>query len=319
MSAKTSKKASAKKSKALQNKTTTTIKSELKVKAVVEKSTQKTFWQKQSLKAILGEFFGTMIFVTLATGDPYSGLGFSFGLAAIVMALFMISGGHVNPIVTIGLWSARKFEGAKVPFYVLAQLLGGFTSLLITRSLSLANTANAHIIPEGFFSGFLTVDWPLFIAEASAAAIFLFGVTAAVSSKAKVSGKSLMIGLSLLAAVLTGGIILNKAVSGLPQDVKSIDDLSKAPSSMRVTGVTVNPAVALGSTFTSDRDLMKKQVQQNAYGSSLSLSQSDLNKLSQAEPTRLNLSTTIIGLITGAVIGANLFVVLKNKEDSEEE
>ena len=278
MSAKTSKKASAKKSKALQNKTTTTVKSELKTNAVVEKSTQKTFWQKQSLKAILG---------------------------------------HVNPIVTIGLWSARKFEGAKVPFYVLAQLLGGFTSLLITRSLSLANTANAHIIPEGFFSGFLTVDWPLFIAEASAAAIFLFGVTAAVSSKAKVSGKSLMIGLSLLAAVLTGGIILNKAVSGLPQDVKSVDDLSKAPSSMRVTGVTVNPAVALGSTFTSDRDLMKKQAQQSAYGSSLS--QSDLNKLSQAEPTRLNLSTTIIGLITGAVIGANLFVVLKNKEDSEEE
>ena len=134
MSAKTSKKASAKKSKALQNKTTTTIKSELKANAVVEKSAKKTFWQKQSLKAILGEFVGTMVFVTLATGDPYSGLGFSFGLAAIVMALFMISGGHVNPIVTIGLWSARKFEGAKVPFYVLAQLLGGFTSLLITRS-----------------------------------------------------------------------------------------------------------------------------------------------------------------------------------------
>ena len=88
---------------------------------------------------------------------------------------------------------------------------------------------------------------------------------------------------------------------------------------MRVTGVTVNPAVALGSTFTSDRDLMKKQTQQSAYGSSLSLSQSDLNKLSQSEPTRLNLSRTIIGLITGAVIGANLFVVLKNKEDSEEE
>ena len=62
---------------------------------------------------------------------------------------------------------------------------------------------------------------------------------------------------------------------------------------------------------------MKKQAQQSAYGSSLS--QSDLNKLSQSEPTRLNLSTTIIGLITGAVIGANLFVVLKNKEDSEEE
>lgn len=89
-------------------------------------------------KNIAAEFLGTAWLVlggcgsaVLAATFPEVGIGLvgvslAFGLTVVTMAyaLGSVSGAHFNPAVTIGLWSAGRFAGAEVPFYVLAQVAG---------------------------------------------------------------------------------------------------------------------------------------------------------------------------------------------------
>lgn len=55
------------------------------------------------------------------------GVALAFGLSLLVMAYAIgnVSGCHINPAVTVGLWIAGKVPGKAVPVYVAAQLAGG--------------------------------------------------------------------------------------------------------------------------------------------------------------------------------------------------
>lgn len=52
------------------------------------------------------------------------GLAFGFAIAAAIYALGNISGCHINPAVTIGLWSVKKFPGRDVVPYIISQIIG---------------------------------------------------------------------------------------------------------------------------------------------------------------------------------------------------
>lgn len=85
------------------------------------------------------EAFGTFWLVfggcgsaVLAAGVPDLGIGFAgvslaFGLTVLTMAYTVghISGCHLNPAVTVGLWAGGRFPARDIPGYVLAQLVGG--------------------------------------------------------------------------------------------------------------------------------------------------------------------------------------------------
>ena len=88
----------------------------------------------------LAEGIGTMILVVggpgtavLATGGftkntvGVLGVALAFGLSLLcaAYAIGSISGCHINPAVTIGLWVIKKTEGALVPFYIVGQVIGG--------------------------------------------------------------------------------------------------------------------------------------------------------------------------------------------------
>lgn len=91
------------------------------------------------MKHLGAEFFGTFWLVlggcgsaVLAARIPELGIGLlgvalAFGLTVITMAYAIghISGCHLNPAVSIGLWSAGRLPGEKLLGYVLFQLLGG--------------------------------------------------------------------------------------------------------------------------------------------------------------------------------------------------
>lgn len=90
-------------------------------------------------KKMGAEFFGTFWLVlggcgsaVLAAGFPELGIGFAgvalaFGLTVLTMvyAVGHISGGHFNPAVSFGLWSAGKFETKELLPYIVAQVIGG--------------------------------------------------------------------------------------------------------------------------------------------------------------------------------------------------
>jgi len=91
------------------------------------------------MKHLGAEFFGTFWLVLGGCGSavlsariPELGIGLlgvaiAFGLTVVTMAYAIghISGCHLNPAVSIGLWSAGRLPGEKLLGYVLFQLLGG--------------------------------------------------------------------------------------------------------------------------------------------------------------------------------------------------
>jgi aquaporin Z len=91
------------------------------------------------MKPLGAEFFGTFWLVlggcgsaVLAAAFPNVGIGLlgvslAFGLTVVTMAYAIghISGCHLNPAVSIGLWAGGRFEASKLLPYIVAQVLGG--------------------------------------------------------------------------------------------------------------------------------------------------------------------------------------------------
>jgi glycerol uptake facilitator-like aquaporin len=84
----------------------------------------------------LAEFLGTLFFVyiIISTGNP---LAIGAALALVILVTSSISGGHINPAVTIAMASAGKINVEEIVPYVLAQVFGGLTALQIYKRMKL--------------------------------------------------------------------------------------------------------------------------------------------------------------------------------------
>ena len=82
------------------------------------------------VSAVLGA--ALVSFSALGGGSGILGVAFAVGLAVMGMAYAMgpISGGHFNPAVTLGLWSAGRFDAKDIIPYIVAQVVGGLLSAL---------------------------------------------------------------------------------------------------------------------------------------------------------------------------------------------
>lgn len=94
------------------------------------------------MKPTIAEFLGTFWLVfggcgsaVLACNFPEAGIGFvgvalAFGLTLLTMAYTIgpISGCHINPAVSVGLWAAGRFPTGKLAPYIIAQVLGGIAA-----------------------------------------------------------------------------------------------------------------------------------------------------------------------------------------------
>lgn len=80
----------------------------------------------------LVEFLGAVffIYVIFATGNP---LAIGAALALTIMMTSKISGGHINPAVTIAMASAGKLPVSEVLPYCLAQVFGGLTAFQLYK------------------------------------------------------------------------------------------------------------------------------------------------------------------------------------------
>jgi MIP family channel proteins len=96
----------------------------------------------------LAEWLGTYFLVLIGPGavmvNAYSGgelgttgiaLAFAFVVAAMIFCLGHISGAHLNPAVTVGLWSVGRFPGSDVTTYVSAQCLGATAAAFTLKGL----------------------------------------------------------------------------------------------------------------------------------------------------------------------------------------
>ena len=97
------------------------------------------------MKAYLAEFLGTFWLVlggcgsaVLAAAFPEVGIGLvgvslAFGLTVVTMAYAIghISGCHLNPAVSIGLWAGGRFPAGQVVPYIVAQVVGAIVAAAV--------------------------------------------------------------------------------------------------------------------------------------------------------------------------------------------
>jgi MIP family channel proteins len=100
-----------------------------------------------SLRRYIAEALGTFTLVAIGPGAAmvaaktgafgHVGVALAFGLAVtlIVAGSGHLGGAHVNPAVTVGLWSVRRFPGREVAPYVVAQCVGAVGASLLLRWL----------------------------------------------------------------------------------------------------------------------------------------------------------------------------------------
>jgi glycerol uptake facilitator-like aquaporin len=87
------------------------------------------------MQKYLVEFLGAVLFiyVILATGNP---LAIGAALALIIMVASKISGGHINPAVSVTMAAAGKLPVNDLVPYCLAQILGGLVALEIYKRVN---------------------------------------------------------------------------------------------------------------------------------------------------------------------------------------
>ncbi|CAL1533972.1 unnamed protein product [Lymnaea stagnalis] len=161
-------------------------------------------------KGIVAEFVGTLLLTLVGCGScvnlrgddnktsPVVQIALCFGLsvATIVWAIAHVSGGHINPAVTMAMLAARKISLAKAVFFILFQLIGSVVGAGILMGLT----------PEGYHGmlGMTMVSKKITVGQAVGVELFVtfvlvFTVFASCDGKRKdVNGSApLAIGLSV--------------------------------------------------------------------------------------------------------------------------
>ncbi|XP_059147771.1 aquaporin-4-like isoform X2 [Physella acuta] len=105
-------------------------------------------------KGIVAEFLGTLLLTMVGCGScinlqgeknttsPVVQIALCFGLsvATIVWAIAHVSGGHINPAVTVAMLATRKISLAKAVFFILFQLIGA----VVGAGILMGVTPEAH-------------------------------------------------------------------------------------------------------------------------------------------------------------------------------
>ncbi len=126
------------------------------------------------MRRLAAEAIGTFFLVLIGAGAAMvnawtgGGLGvtgiaiaFAFVVIAVVYALGHISGAHINPAVTIGFWSARRFPSRDVIPYVVAQCLGAVAASLTLRAVLGPVGSMGATLPAIAVASACVVEWLL--------------------------------------------------------------------------------------------------------------------------------------------------------------
>lgn len=114
------------------------------------------------LRKWTAEVLGTFCLVFAGTGAiivndfsqgaiTHAGVSATFGLIvfAMIYTFGPISGSHLNPAVTLGLWVSKQVEGREVVPYIVAQCLGAIAASLILRSMFPDHATFGATLPSG--------------------------------------------------------------------------------------------------------------------------------------------------------------------------
>lgn len=183
-------------------------------------------------KKLAAEFIGTFWLVlggcgsaVLAAAFPEVGIGLlgvslAFGLTVVTMAYAIghISGCHLNPAVSIGLWSSGRFSTSELAPYIIAQVLGGLAGaavLYVIASGQAGFDASAGFASNGYAEhspgGYSLVA--ALVAEIVLTFMFLMIILGATDKRAPAGFAPIAIGLGLTLIHLISIPVTNTSVN----------------------------------------------------------------------------------------------------------
>lgn len=171
-------------------------------------------------KAYIAELIGTMILVLIGCGSAVIagevignvGISLAFGLTIVAMAYSIgpISGCHVNPAVSIGVWVAGRMERKDMLLYILFQIIGAFIGIYLLFGIvgSSASGLGSNVVN---IEDFTMLQGIMF--ETIFTFIFVFVILGATKKGADNSFAGLTIGLTLVVIHLVGIPITGTSVN----------------------------------------------------------------------------------------------------------
>lgn len=184
------------------------------------------------MKQYGAEFFGTFWLVfggcgsaVIAAAFPNVGIGLlgvslAFGLTVVTMAYAIghISGCHLNPAVSIGLWAGGRFPAKELLPYIIAQVFGGIAAGGVLYLI--ASGAPGFDVANGFASNGYSDHSPgsyslqsALIAEVVLTAFFLLIILGATDKRAPAGFAPIAIGLALTLIHLISIPVTNTSVN----------------------------------------------------------------------------------------------------------
>jgi aquaporin Z len=184
------------------------------------------------MKQLVAEFIGTFWLVlggcgsaVLAAAFPQVGIGLlgvalAFGLTLLTMAYAIghISGCHINPAVTVGLWIGGRFPAGRVAPYIVAQVLGGIAGAAVLYVI--ASGAPGFEVANGFAANGYGAHSPggyslmaALVCEVVMTAFFLILILGATDKRAPLGFAPIPIGLALTLIHLVSIPVTNTSVN----------------------------------------------------------------------------------------------------------
>lgn len=174
-----------------------------------------TFW------LVLGGCGSAVLAATFPdTGIGFLGVSFAFGLTVLTMAYAIghISGCHLNPAVSIGLWAGGRFPAGEVVPYIVAQVIGAIAAggvLYLIASGAEGFDASAGFASNGYaehspggYSMFAAL-----VAEIVLTMMFLLVILGATDERAPAGFAPIAIGLCLTLIHLISIPVTNTSVN----------------------------------------------------------------------------------------------------------
>ncbi len=176
-------------------------------------------------KALVAEFIGTFALIFIGVGaiaaDQLTGgkvgvtgiaLAHGFAIAVMVSATAVISGGHLNPAVTLALWTIKKIDAKSAVVYIVVQCLGAIAAAAVLRFVFPLEVISAvHVGTPALAEG---VSYSMGLVTEIVLTFFLVIVImgTAVDKRAPQCG-GLFIGLAVAMDVLMGGPLTGAAMN----------------------------------------------------------------------------------------------------------
>jgi glycerol uptake facilitator-like aquaporin len=104
------------------------------------------FKDTKILGAILGEVIGTGLISALAfTLGLANPLYWVFAYVGVTLAVFKLSGAHLNPAITAGMMASRRISAIRGVLYIIAQVIGAWAGFMIISGFHSAGVASGNI------------------------------------------------------------------------------------------------------------------------------------------------------------------------------